>query len=175
MLFRSVSTDEILKAGAEVLPLRSNIEAISRYCYQAIDSEYFKHTLNDRDSFGGHLVVAGENYAQGSSREHAAMAPRFLGQKAVIAKSYARIGKQNLINYGIIPFLFADPAAYEQMENRNILVLEELKDLIQHREEGKIFNDSLSRSFKVRLELTLYQRKVLLAGGLINYLRNSEE
>ena len=97
----NISTDEILKAGAEVLPLRSNIEAISKYAYYVIDDKFYEKAMKLKSRNGGHVVVAGENYAQGSSREHAAIAPRYLGQKAVIAKSYARIGFQNLVNYGV--------------------------------------------------------------------------
>jgi aconitate hydratase len=97
-----ISTDEILKAGAVVLPLRSNIDELSKYSFWVIDKTFYERARELQP--GGHVVVAGENYAQGSSREHAALCPRYLGQKAVIAKNYSRIGWQNLVNFGIIPF-----------------------------------------------------------------------
>src|SRR5699024_4920321 len=96
-----ISTDEILRAGAEVLPFRSNIPEISKFTLDVVDKTFYDRAIQAKDEHGGHVVVAGENYAQGSSREHAAIAPRYLGQRAVIAKSYARIGWQNLINFGI--------------------------------------------------------------------------
>jgi aconitate hydratase len=168
----NISTDEILKAGAEVLPLRSNIEAISRYAYQQVSSEYYSRAQNAQNSFSGHMVVAGHNYAQGSSREHAAIAPRYLGQKAVIAKSYARIGFQNLVNYGIIPFIFNDEDDYEKIEERNIIVLKSLDEAIEKGESVLIFNQSNNKGINVHCRLSSQQRKILMAGGLINYLKS---
>ncbi|MGW8314173.1 MAG: aconitate hydratase [Bacteroidales bacterium] len=169
----NISTDEILKAGATVLPLRSNIEAISHYCYAPIDEGYYESTFDASKKFGGHLVIAGENYAQGSSREHAAMAPRYLGQQAVIAKSYARIGFQNLVNYGIIPFLFEDQADYDRLEEGDILAFERVRESIAEGQPLNVNNRSKGLSFRVYTELSSRQRKVLLAGGLINVLRES--
>ena len=103
----NVSTDEILKAGAEVLPLRSNIDAISRYAYQPLDGDFYRKAGQAMESHGGHVVVAGQNYAQGSSREHAALAPRYLGQRAVLAKSYARIGMQNMASNSYTIFVLS--------------------------------------------------------------------
>jgi aconitate hydratase len=169
----NISTDEILKAGAEVLPLRSNIKSISRFCYAPISDEYYKSTFRARDSHGGHLVIAGENYAQGSSREHAAMAPRYLGQKAVIAKSYARIGFQNLVNYGIVPFVFDNPEDYGQIEEQDILEFSDLFQSIKKGETSMVRNSSRNKEIKVRCELTSHQKDILLAGGLINLLRDT--
>lgn len=101
-----ISTDGILKAGADVLPLRSNIPELSKYAYYAIGQSFYDRAIQNQKTHTGFCVIAGENYAQGSSREHAALSPRYLGQKFAIAKSYARIGWQNLINFGIIPFEF---------------------------------------------------------------------
>lgn len=100
----NISTDEILKAGVKVLSYRSNIPEISKWSFNVIDSQFYVKAIKAQETYGGHIVVAGHNYAQGSSREHAAIAPRYIGQIAVIAKSYARLGWQNLINFGIIPF-----------------------------------------------------------------------
>jgi len=175
----NISTDEILKAGAEVLPLRSNIKAISQYCYAPVDGDYYRSTFKAMDSHGGHLVVAGENYAQGSSREHAAMAPRYLGQKAVIAKSYARIGFQNLVNYGIIPFVFDHAEDYDQIGTQDILEFHGLEQAIRKGEGVMFMNASRKQEVVVHCELTSRQKEILLAGGLINLLqtisRNGQE
>jgi aconitate hydratase len=117
----NISTDEILKAGAAVLPLRSNITAISKYTYFEIDENFYQSAQKAKESHDGHIVIAGDNYAQGSSREHAALAPRFLGKKAVLAKSYARIGFQNMINFGIIPFVFEKPDDYLKIDINDVL------------------------------------------------------
>ncbi len=100
----NISTDEILRAGAEVLPFRSNLPEISKFSFSVIDKTFYDRSLKAKDDFGGHVVVAKDNYAQGSSREHAALAPKYLGQVAVIANSYARIAWQNLVNFGILPW-----------------------------------------------------------------------
>jgi aconitate hydratase len=107
-----ISTDEILKAGVKVLAYRSNIPEISKWAYAVLDETYYDRAVKAKEEFGGHVVVAGENYAQGSSREHAAIAPRYLGQAAVIARSYARLGWQNLVNFGIVPFEFVEKGDY---------------------------------------------------------------
>jgi aconitate hydratase len=168
----NISTDEILKAGAEVLPLRSNIEAISKYAYYVIDKGFYKRAMKFKKSHGGHIVVAGENYAQGSSREHAAVAPRYLGQKAVIAKSYARIGFQNLVNYGIVPFVFGNPEDYGNICSGDILELHFVYDAVEGKQSASVFNKTSQQKFEVVCHLTPQQKNVLLAGGLINFLRN---
>jgi aconitate hydratase len=108
----NVSTDEILPAGAQVLPLRSNIPAISRFVFARVDADYARLAAADD---GPHIVVAGENYGQGSSREHAVIAPRYLGLRVVIAKSFGRIHWQNLANFGILPLQFGDPGDYDSI------------------------------------------------------------
>ena len=120
----NISTDEILRAGAVVLPYRSNIPAISRWSFSVIDDTFHDRALEAREEFGGHIVVAGENYAQGSSREHAAIAPRYLGQVAVVAKSYARLGWQNLANFGVLPLEFTNPDDYDKIEQGDVVKLE---------------------------------------------------
>lgn len=171
----NVSTDEILKAGAEVLPLRSNIEEISKYAFYVIDKEFYQKAHQAKDSMGGHAVVGGENYAQGSSREHAAIAPRYLGQKAVIAKSYARIGFQNLVNFGIIPFVFENPMDYDDIEPNNILAFTNILDAIENGSTISIYNKSKQKGFNVNCKLSKRQRQILVAGGLLNYLKEKNK
>ncbi|HKI89984.1 MAG TPA: aconitase family protein, partial [Draconibacterium sp.] len=170
----NISTDEILKAGAEVLPLRSNIEAISKYTYYVVSKDFYDNAKKAREEHGGHIVVAGENYAQGSSREHAAVAPRYLGQKAVIAKSYARIGFQNLVNYGIIPFIFQHPKDYDEIKSEDILEVKSVLQAIQNDTPTLAVNQSTQKGIAVECHLTQQQKKILLAGGLINYLKQKK-
>lgn len=167
----NISTDEILKAGAEVLPLRSNIEAISKYAFQVVDKNFHKKAKEALDSTGGHIVVAGDNYAQGSSREHAAIAPRYLGQKAVVAKSYARIGFQNLVNFGIIPFVFKNPADYEKLEEGAILEFSAILEAIETGSPAKAKIRFTNEEIELVCHLTQQQKSVLLEGGLINLLQ----
>ena len=114
----NISTDEILKAGAEVLPFRSNLPEISKYSFIVIDDTFYDRAQKTKENHGGHVVVAGENYAQGSSREHAALAPKYLGQVAVLAKSYARIAWQNMVNFGILPLEFVNLDDYDKYRTR---------------------------------------------------------
>lgn len=168
----NISTDEILKAGADVLPLRSNIQEISKYSFYVIDKKFYDNAMKEKKSGNGHVIVAGENYAQGSSREHAALAPRYLGQKAVIAKSYARIGFQNLINFGIIPFLFEEKSDYDRIEQGDQVYFENIPENIE--KDGIIHIGITSRKnekIPVKANLSQRQKKILLAGGLINYLK----
>ena len=167
----NVSTDEILKAGAEVLPLRSNIPEISKYAYTVIDEEYYVRAKNSQKEQGGHIVIAGENYAQGSSREHAALAPRFLGQKAVFAKSYARIGWQNLINFGIIPFEFVNAIDYHDLEQGDVISLSNLRELIGQKKQVVARNITKNREIPLTYNISDRQVEVLLEGGIINYLK----
>ena len=167
----NISTDEILKAGAEVLPLRSNIEAISKYAFQVVDDKYYDKALEAREKYLGHLVIAGENYAQGSSREHAAIAPRYLGQKAVIAKSYARIGFQNMVNFGIVPFAFINTNDYDLLEQDHLLEITEMRNAVKNGNPVKIHNHTTGEDFMVECKLSEQQKKVLLEGGLINFLK----
>jgi len=168
----NVSTDEILKAGAEVLPLRSNIPEISKYAYSAISSTFHERAKAHTE---GHVVVAGENYAQGSSREHAALAPRYLGQRAVIAKSYARIGWQNLINFGIIPFEFEDSADYDSISDGDSLAFTNLREAIPSGLVIEVVNETKSKNIKVKTSISSRQAEILLVGGVINYLKEHAE
>jgi aconitate hydratase len=164
----NISTDEILKAGAEVLPYRSNIPEISKFSYIVVDENFYDKALRAQDTYGGHVVIAGGNYAQGSSREHAAIAPRYLGQKAAIAKSYARIGWQNLVNFGIAPLEFTNDDDYDKIEEGNVLKVEGLAEQLKKGSEVEVKNVTKDYSFKTVHTLSGRQLQALLDGGIIN-------
>jgi aconitate hydratase len=168
----NISTDEIMPAGAEVLPYRSNIPQISRFVFGRIDPDYARRALEHQKS--GSFVVAGENYGQGSSREHAALAPRFLGLRAVIARSFARIHAQNLVNFGILPLMLEDPEDWRRIETGDVLRLAELSALIQAGRSLRIHNRTKDQRYPATYALSPRQRDALLAGGLINAIRRRE-
>jgi aconitate hydratase len=162
-----ISTDEILPAGARVLPFRSNIQRIAKFAFEQIDESYYDRATASREA-GGHAVIGGKNYGQGSSREHAALAPRYLGLRVVIAKSFARIHWQNLVNFGILPLVFTNPADYDGLSKGDTIRLDDIpaqlnagRDLVVHAQ----------RDISVHHTLSPRQIDVLLAGGLINWVR----
>ncbi|MEX0968563.1 MAG: aconitate hydratase [Bacteroidia bacterium] len=167
----NISTDEIMPAGSQVLPLRSNIPEISKYSYFQIDQQFYEKALEAKERFSAFTVVAGENYAQGSSREHAAIAPRYLGQAVTIAKSYARIGWQNMVNFAILPLEFADPDDYDKLEQGDILVLHGLHDSIKNDKEIILSVKGKNIMCKMKHSLSERQKNVILAGGVINLLK----
>ena len=166
-----ISTDGILKAGADVLPLRSNIPELSKYAYYAIDQSFYDRAIQNQKTHTGFCVIAGENYAQGSSREHAALSPRYLGQKFAIAKSYARIGWQNLINFGIIPFEFKNTSDWDKLEQDDILRIEGLRAAIKNRDSVTAI--VVGKNIKIPLEYNISERQVahILKGGIINFVK----
>lgn len=164
-----ISTDEILRAGAEVLPLRSNIPEISKWTYFILDDKYYDRALEAKNKNGGHVTIAGENYAQGSSREHAALAPRYLGQVAVIAKSYARIGWQNLANFGILPLEFENPEDYDKINQEDDLVLENLHESLKRNLAIVLKNKTSGTDIKVKHNLNERQVDIVIKGGVINH------
>ncbi|SNT17721.1 aconitase [Ekhidna lutea] len=171
----NISTDEILKAGADVLPLRSNLPEISKYSYTVIDDSFYDRAMEAKSKYGGHVVVAGQNYAQGSSREHAALAPKYLGQVAVIAGSYARIAWQNLVNFGIIPLEFIDLEDYKEIEQGDIVSFD---NLIEDIRNGNPISVNVSKAsgkkltFDTKHSLSDRQIDVLLKGGIINEFKS---
>ena len=171
----NISTDEILKAGAEVLPFRSNIPAISKWAFHIIDQEFSERAEQAKNEHGGHVVVAGENYAQGSSREHAALAPKYLGQVAVLAKSYARIGWQNLINFGILPLEFVHPEDYDRIDSGDIIQLEDLQEAVKDKKNVTAVNKTKDQRYEMTYTLSDRQLQVMLAGGVINYFRMKDQ
>ncbi len=166
-----ISTDEILPAGTRVLPYRSNIPKISEFAFDRIDSTYHDRAMQVRDK-GGHAVIGGHNYGQGSSREHAALAPRYLGLRLVIAKDFARIHWQNLVNFGILPLTFKNKSDYEWIEQGNTLKLANLHQRIRDGGEIQVENSSKNRTFKAGHTLSVRQVEILLAGGLINWVKD---
>ncbi len=162
----NISTDTIMPAGNKVLPLRSNIEAISEFVFYQVDPDFH---LRCRQ-LGDAAVIGGENYGQGSSREHAALAPRYLGVRIKIVKSYARIHKANLCNFGILPLIFKDPADYDRLTENSILFF---PDIRRHIEQGDIeIPVSVDgRELTTLLEVSDRQRQSLIAGGMLNLVR----
>jgi len=164
-LGNNITTDDIMPAGSKVLPLRSNIEAISEFVFGNIDPTFPERAKEARVG----LVVGGENYGQGSSREHAAIAPRFLGVRAKIAKSFARIHKANLINFGILPLTFADPRDYDAVEQGNVMSLTEVRRALDKGlKQIEARNLSTGKTIGLAIDVTDREREILLAGGLIN-------
>jgi aconitate hydratase len=160
----NISTDEISPAGARALPLRSNIPKLAMFSFSQVDDSYPERAQEAEDS--GHIIVAGENYGQGSSREHAAIAPRYLGLRVVIAKSFARIHWQNLANYGILALEFEDPDDYESIDQDDTLRIQNL-DSIEKEDTLEVDNVTQDSSFTVRHRLSPRQVKDVIAGGII--------
>jgi aconitate hydratase len=163
----NISTDSIMPAGNEVLPLRSNIQAISEYVFKQTDPGF----AAECKMRGTVIVVGGENYGQGSSREHAALAPRYLGVRAKIVKGFARIHKSNLCNFGVLPLIFKDPQDYERL-NKGLKVL--FRDVRARIERGDIEIPVEVDGQKIItvLEVSGRQRQHLLAGGALNFVKN---
>ncbi len=165
----NISTDDILPAGVKTLPLRSNIPAISEYVFKNIDPTFIDRVKKRK----GGLILAGENYGQGSSREHAAIAPMYLGVKAVIAKSYARIHKANLVNFGVIPLQLVNPPDYNKIKQGDIVSMKNIRaQLASGAQILEAVDVSEKLIFKVKHDLTPRQVKIILAGGLLNYVRD---
>jgi aconitate hydratase len=164
----NISTDEIMPAGQRVLPYRSNIPAIAEFVFAPIDETYPSRA---KQATRGHCVVGGTNYGQGSSREHAAIAPRFLGLRAVIAKDYARIHWQNLPNFGVLPLSFADPGDYERVDEGDVIVLDAVREAITGGDEIRARNTTKGAEIVLRHDLSPRQVEMVLAGGLINVYR----
>ncbi len=163
----NITTDHILPAGSKVLPFRSNIPKISEFVFSAIDPEFPKRAKDE----GGGFIVAGANYGQGSSREHAGIAPAYLGVKSKLAKSYARIHRANLVNFGIVPFTFADPADYDKVEQGDLLVIENARNQIKGSNEVQGKNITKGFDLKLRHDLSPREVDIILAGGKLNYTR----
>lgn len=164
----NITTDHIMPAGAKILPLRSNIPAISQHCFTVCDEKFPERAK----AFGKSIIVGGSNYGQGSSREHAALAPLYLGVKAVLVKSFARIHRANLINAGILPLTFVNEADYDKISQGDELVLADIRKAV---EEGKsqitLVNKTTGDEIPVLCELTGRTKDIMLAGGLLDYTR----
>ena len=162
----NISTDDITPASAEFSSMRSNIPQMSQYCYHRYDPEFSERAK----AMGKSIIIGGENYGQGSSREHAAINPMYLGVKCVIAKSIARIHKGNLVNHGIIPMLFDDPAAYDRIDQGDELEINNLLDQIPTR-KVLVANKTKGFTFSVNLDLSDNEVEVVLSGGQLRYLK----
>ena len=169
----NISTDEILPAGSKVLPFRSNIPEISKFTFSQLDTQYYKRAIARHDS--GSFIVGGYNYGQGSSREHAAIAPRYLAVKAIIAKSYARIHRKNLINFGIPPLLFLDSSDYELIKQDDYIEVPNLKQLITEQKIINVVHQRTKKHIQVSCELSDREKEAVLAGGLINVVLEKNE
>ncbi len=168
----NITTDHIMPAGAKILPLRSNIPAISEYVYNQINHKFaqeMKETVLD-GNYG--LVVGGDNYGQGSSREHAALAPRYLGVQVKLVKSFARIHKANLINFGIIPLTFAHPDDYDRVKQNAKVVIPGIREILLGDGE-RVMVEVDGEPIEALIELSRRHREILAAGGLLNWARQS--
>ncbi len=166
----NITTDHIMPAGAKILPLRSNIPAISNYCFTVCDEKFPERAKE----MGQSIIVGGTNYGQGSSREHAALAPLYLGVKAVLVKSFARIHRANLINAGILPLTFVNEADYENIAEGDKLVIEGVRAAVESgKTELTVLNKTNGKSIPVLCELTGRTKDIMLAGGLLDYTRES--
>jgi len=165
-----VSTDEILPAGARVLPYRSNIAKLAEFTFGQLDETYPARASQIKDT-SGHIVVAGSNYGQGSSREHAAIAPRFLGLQAVLAISFARIHWQNLANFGVLALEFENASDYDQIQQGDFLGMTGIRDALSAGTEISVHNKTRNENYNVRHGLSARQIGMLLSGGLISWLQ----
>lgn len=165
----NITTDHIMPAGSKILPLRSNIPAISQHCFTVCDESFPGRALE----LGKSIVVGGVNYGQGSSREHAALAPLYLGVKAIICRSFARIHRQNLINNGIIPLEFVNEADYEKIEQGDELALENIRAVIENDGDIVVRNKTKGTDIPVKCQLSERGKGMILAGGLLNFTKNA--
>jgi len=165
----NITTDHIMPAGAKILPYRSNIPYLSKFCFSVVDENFSERALSLKSS----VIIGGENYGQGSSREHAALVPLYLGVKAVVAKSFARIHVANLINASIIPLTFKNASDYDEINQGDSLSLENLFDGF---EKGEVIlkNNTTGKEYQLNCNFTDRQIKILKAGGLLAYTKQGE-
>ncbi len=163
----NITTDHIMPAGAKILPFRSNVPKLSEFCFTVCDPEFPARARE----IGGGVIVGGSNYGQGSSREHAALVPLYLGVRAVVAKSFARIHVANLINFGIVPLTFANAEDYDRLGEMDDLVFDDFREAVATRDSVILRDTTSGASVTLALNLTARQRSILLAGGLLNYTK----
>ncbi len=165
----NITTDHIMPSNAKLLPLRSNIPYLSKFCFNQVDSEFYKRAT-EKD---GGIIIAGNNYGQGSSREHAALVPLYLGIKAVFAKSFARIHKANLINSGILPLIFKNTDDYDEIGMDHNIEMDNLISSIEDKKNIMAKDKNTGKDIELILDVSDREREVLLAGGYINYMKSS--
>lgn len=169
----NISTDEILAGGARVLPFRSNLPEISKFTFEIIDDTYYKRGKATVDK-GGHAVVGGYNYGQGSSREHAALAPRYLGLRVALVKDFARIHWQNLVNFGVLPLTFVNEEDFDLLSSGDVLELTDLRNKIQQGKQFSIKVKDKDQEINVQHALSERQLEIMLKGGIINWVKNKQ-
>ena len=162
-----ITTDHIIPAGAR-MKYRSNIRTYSDFVFENLDPEFARRATTYRDAGKHNLIVAGVSYGQGSSREHASICPSFLGVKAVLAKSFERIHAANLINFGIIPLTFADPADYDRLAQGDAVIIPNIRNQIQSGGVLMLSNRTTGIQFEVKADLTERQRAIVVAGGALS-------
>jgi len=169
----NITTDHIIPAGAKILPFRSNLPKISEFVFEQVDPSFPTRALEIKKQGGG-AIIGGENYGQGSSREHAALAPMYLGIKIVITKSFARIHRDNLINFGILPLKFIDLNDYSKLNTNDILEITGIRELLMNNTKPiKVQNVTNDFAFDLSHDLSKRERDIILAGGKLNYTKNS--
>ena len=165
----NITTDHIMPAGTKILPYRSNVPKLSEFCFTVCDKEFPERAK----AKGGGIILGGENYGQGSSREHAALVPLYLGIKAVIAKSFARIHVANLINFGIVPMTLKNPEDYDKISEGDEIYIEGFADGVLNEDKLVLTDRTNGKEIELSLSLTERQRKILTAGGLLNYTKEN--
>jgi aconitate hydratase len=163
----NITTDDIIPGGSNILKYIANIPKFAEYTFCYTDPTFVERAKALKTS----VILGGENYGQGSSREHAALLPMFLGVEAVVAKSYARIHKENLINYGILPLVFKNKADYDRVDRNDVFVIENVYDQV---DKGEVTIKVVNKNIEVTalIELSDYDKRVLKEGGAVNYLKN---
>ena len=156
-----------MPAGAKILPLRSNIPAISKHCFTVCDEAFPARA----EEMGASIIVGGANYGQGSSREHAALVPLYLGVKAVITKSFARIHKANLVNAGIIPLNFKDASDYDKIDTNDELLLPNIKSELSENSDITLVNKTKNEEYKLICDVSERQKDILSAGSLLDFTK----
>lgn len=167
-----ITTDHIMPAGSR-LKYRSNIEKYSTFVFEPVDESFSSRAAANRDNGIHNIIVGGASYGQGSSREHAAMCPMYLGVKMVITKSFERIHTDNLINFGIVPAVFVNESDYDAFEQSDEIIVENLKESIRSKDQLTVLNKTKNTSFDVKINLSERQREMILLGGKLNYIKSS--
>ncbi len=166
----NITTDHIMPAGTKVLPYRSNVPKLSEFCFTVCDKDFPERAKRE----GGGIILGGQNYGQGSSREHAALVPLYLGIKAVVAKSFARIHIANLINFGIVPMTLLNEDDYDKLSEGADIYIENFREAIKSSDKAVLVNRDNGARVELSLNFTARQREILLAGGTLNYTKNNQ-
>ncbi len=169
-----ITTDHIMPAGSR-LKYRSNIPKYAEYVFEREDAQFASRALENRNKGIHNVIVAGESYGQGSSREHAAICPMYLGVKLVVAKSMERIHRANLVNFGIVPAFFVNVADYDIIKKDDLIVIENIRKSISSNEQLILINKTQNREIPLKTELTAREIKMVLAGSLINATKSSRK